>query len=50
MTAEEYAEEYGATFVEWLEKNSVECACEQRYVCDETKQRGKTPRFASRRI
>ena len=37
MTAEEFCEAHGGTFVEWLQGNSVECACEQRYGCDETK-------------
>ena len=40
MTAEEYCEAHGATFVEWLRDNTVECACEHKYGADETKRRG----------
>ena len=42
MTAEEYAEKYGATFVEWLRDNTDECACEHKYGCDESKRRCET--------
>ena len=42
MTAEEYCEEHGATFVKWLQENTVECACEHKYgYVDETKRRGE---------
>ena len=40
MTAEEYREAHGDTFVEWLRDNTVECACEHKYGADETKRRG----------
>ena len=40
MTAEEYREAHGDTFVEWLRDNTVECACEHKYGSDETKRRG----------
>ena len=38
MTAEEYVQAHGATFVEWLQDNTVECACEDKYGCDESKR------------
>ena len=41
MTAEEYCEAHGGTFVEWLQDNTVECACEHKYGADETKRRGE---------
>ena len=41
MTAEEYREAHGDTFVEWLRDNTVQCACEHRYGADETKRRGE---------
>ena len=40
MTAEQFSEAHGAAFVEWLQENTVECACEVKYGCDETKRRG----------
>ena len=42
MTAEEYCEAHGDTFVEWLRDNTVECACEFKYGCDETKRHSDT--------
>ena len=42
MTAEEYVQAHGATFVEWLQDNTVECACEDKYGCDESKRHGET--------
>ena len=42
MTAEEYREAHGDTFVEWLRDNTVECACEFKYACDEKKRHGDT--------
>ena len=42
MTAEEYVQAHGATFVEWLQDNTVECACEHQYGSDESKRHGET--------
>jgi hypothetical protein len=42
MTAEEFCEAHGDTFLEWLQDNTVECACEHKYGCDETKRRSDT--------
>ena len=42
MTAEEFVDEHGATFVEWLQDNTVECACEQKHGCDEKKRHCET--------
>ena len=40
MTAVEFCHAHGHTFVRWLKSNTVECACEQKYACDETKRHG----------
>ena len=42
MTAEEYVQAHGATFLKWLQNNTVECACEDKYGCDESKRHGET--------
>ena len=38
--AELFCKAHGAAFVEWLEENTVECDCEVKYGCDETKRHG----------
>ena len=43
MTAEDFCEAHGDTFVKWLQENAVACACDDRYGCDQTKQHGKIP-------
>ena len=40
MTAVEFCHAHGHTFVRWLKSNTVECACEQKYACDETTRHG----------
>ena len=42
MTAEEYVQAHGDTFVKWLQDNTVECACEDKYGCDESKRHCET--------
>ena len=38
MTAEEFCAQHGDTFSSWLKKNTVECACEDKYSIDESAQ------------
>ena len=33
MTAENFCEAHGGTFVQWLQDNTVECACAHKYGC-----------------
>ena len=42
MTAEEYVQAHGDTFVKWLQDNTVECACADKYGCDESKRHCET--------
>ena len=42
MTAEEYVQAHGDTFVKWLQDNTVQCACEDKYGCDESKRHCET--------
>ena len=42
MTVEEYREAHGDTFVEWLQDNTVECACADKYGLDEKKRHCET--------
>ena len=38
MSAEEFCSAHGKAFVTWLQKNTEECKCKEKYANDETKQ------------
>ena len=42
MTAQEFVDEHGHTFKQWLQDNTVKCDCEDKYGCDEARRRGDT--------
>ena len=36
MSAEEFCAQHGSMFVAWLQDNTIECACEDKYACDQS--------------
>ena len=49
MTAEAFAEQHGPALLQWLQTNTVECACTTLFGPDENLQRGTAAPSTSRR-